>query len=67
MIPAKPVIEPKVITQVGRSFLFIERLMRITITGIVEQMIAARPLLTNTSAQDTNPFPQVIIKNPRKA
>lgn len=67
MIPASPVIEPKVISQVGLSFLFIERFIRMTMIGIVEQIMAARPLVTKTSAHETNPFPQVIIKNPRKA
>lgn len=38
-----------------------------TMTGIVEQMMAARPLGTNTSAHDTKPLPHVINKKPRKA
>lgn len=34
---------------------------------MVEQMIAANPLGTKTSAHETKPLPQVIIRNPRKA
>ncbi len=34
---------------------------------MVEQIIAASPLGTKTSAQDTRPLPHVIIRNPRKA
>jgi len=34
---------------------------------MVEQIIAASPLGTKTSAHDTRPLPQVIIRNPRKA
>jgi hypothetical protein len=41
--------------------------MRITQTGINEQIMAAMPLGMYTSAHDTRPLPMVIIKNPANA
>lgn len=67
IIPDNPVSTPSPIIQLGISDRFIDRLIKITITGMVEQMMAASPLGTTTSAQDTRPLPQVIIRNPRKA
>ena len=55
------------IKKLGNSLRLKLMLIRITTTGMVEQIMAANPLGTVTSAHETNPLPHVIIKNPLKA
>ncbi len=63
-IPEMPAITPKKIIAFGRSVLLTLRLMAITHTGMAEQMMAATLLGTYIDAQETNPFPNVISRNP---
>ena len=55
---------PRTIMEFGSSERLIDKLIRITNTGMSEQMMAAMPLSTKTSAQDTRPLLNVIIRKP---